>query len=112
MVALINQGGATIRWLIGGLSTIAITVFYLPGCDCDVEHTFTKILTYSIVFGLLCFVLALSGYLYGRSQKKFRLRKTELLSARIRELELVIDPNRSSSGLQPSGETHPGDRLP
>ena len=42
-------------------------------------------------------------------QTRLRKQKTEQLTARIKELETRIDPNRTSSGLLPSGDTHPDD---
>lgn len=42
-------------------------------------------------------------------QTRLRKKKTEQLTARIKELETRIDPNRTSSRLLPSGDTHPDD---
>jgi len=39
-----------------------------------------------------------------------RKRKTEYFQNRIKLLEEEIDPNRSSSGLTPKGETKPEDK--
>jgi len=43
-------------------------------------------------------------------ENKLRKRKTESFQGRIKELEERLDPNRTTSGLLPSGETHPEDR--
>lgn len=57
-------------------------------------------------------VLALVVFLWAIAERKFRLYKVGRLSGRIRSLEEHIDPNRSSSGLTTTGETHPKDKLP
>jgi hypothetical protein len=50
-----------------------------------------------------------SGIVYGWRQRKLRRDKVERLQGRVRALETERDPNRSSSGLTPRGETHPED---
>lgn len=44
-------------------------------------------------------------------ERALRHRKTEYLQKRIRELETMIDPNRSSSGLTEEGKTNPIDKV-
>lgn len=51
-------------------------------------------------------VFALWAYL----ERKFRKQKTESFQAKIKGLEKRLDPNRTTSGLLPSGETHAKDR--
>lgn len=51
-------------------------------------------------------VFALWAYL----ERKFRKQKTESFQAKIKVLEERLDPNRTTSGLLPSGETHAEDR--
>ncbi len=111
IVALINQGGITLRWFPVGVGGVILTVLYLPGSDSEVAQDVQTALKYVSVFCVLVFVFGVSGVLYGRSQRALRLRKTEQLQARITDLETMIDPNRSSSGLQKTGETHPEDKL-
>ena len=45
-------------------------------------------------------------------ERMLRYRKTEYLQNRIRDLEMELDPSRSSSGLTPKGKTNPRDRRP
>jgi len=45
-------------------------------------------------------------------ERSLRYRKTEYLQKRIRDLEMELDPARSSSGLTPEGKTNPRDRRP
>lgn len=59
----------------------------------------------------LPWVVAFAGIVYGSMQRKLRLRKTEYFQGRVRELEMRLDPGRSSSGLLANGETDPEDKL-
>ena len=47
---------------------------------------------------------------YALLERRERRRKTEKLSQRNRELELRLDPTRSSSGLLPNGDTREDDK--
>jgi hypothetical protein len=61
------------------------------------------------------FVAALSvsglSIAYGVYQKQQKKITTERLHKRIKELEIQINPERSSSGLTPRGETNPADKA-
>jgi hypothetical protein len=48
-----------------------------------------------------------SAVIWALVERHLRYRKTEKLQGRIKELELTIDPRRSSSNLLPSGKTNP-----
>ncbi len=54
--------------------------------------------------------IAALALIWALSERKLRHRKTKYLSKRIEELEKTRDPNRTSSGLPPTGETHPEDK--
>lgn len=54
-------------------------------------------------------LLGILGVAYGVIQKRLRRREITHFSAYVKELELKIDPNRSSSGLSPDGTTNPID---
>jgi hypothetical protein len=43
-------------------------------------------------------------------ERRLRKKDIERLSARTKELELRLDPNRTSSSLTPQGDTQPGDK--
>jgi len=58
----------------------------------------------SILFGFMCLI-------YGLVQRRLRMRTVERLQSRNQELEKLIDPKRSTSGLTPMGESQPEDRL-
>lgn len=50
--------------------------------------------------------------LWGVSERRLRYSKTQYLTGRIKELEEMIDPERTSSNLASSGATHPRDKAP
>jgi hypothetical protein len=54
--------------------------------------------------------LAGSAAIWAVVERALRRRKTEKLQERIIELETAWDQRRSSSGLTPTGRTHPRDR--
>lgn len=58
---------------------------------------------------ILAWAVATSGVGYGLSQRGLRRRTIERLEGRIHLLEKGVDPDRTSSGLTPRGETHPED---
>ncbi len=55
------------------------------------------------------YVLAVVAILYGLAERSERRRKTEEMAERIRQLESLIDPKRTSSELLPDGRTNPMD---
>jgi hypothetical protein len=57
------------------------------------------------------FALGGGGCAWAAVERTLRHRKVEALQGRIRELELAIDPNRSTSGLTPKGKTNPKDKT-
>ena len=58
----------------------------------------------------LAYLFGSGGILYGLRQRSLRQRNLRRLTPRAHELERRIDPNRTSSGLTPSGTTNPKDR--
>ncbi|QOJ19983.1 MAG: hypothetical protein HRU77_04295 [Gammaproteobacteria bacterium] len=54
-------------------------------------------------------ILAFIFFLWAIFERKERRRKTEQLHKHNRKLEMIINPDRSSSGLLPTGETNPKD---
>lgn len=61
-------------------------------------------------FRFIPWVVAALCLIYATRERKERLRKTEKLSSRIRDLETRLNPSRSSSNLAPTGETHERDK--
>jgi hypothetical protein len=58
--------------------------------------------------------VTLTGFaaLWALLERRVRQRTVERLHRRIREVETIIDPNRSSSSLTPRGTTNPRDMEP
>lgn len=54
--------------------------------------------------------LTIAFGLWAIIERSLRKRKTVKLTKRIEELETKIDPQRTSSGLLSTGETHPDDK--
>lgn len=59
----------------------------------------------------LSWAVAVGGFVYGKNQNRLRKNSVERLQGRVKELELKIDPHRTSSSLTVRGETRPEDRL-
>ena len=62
---------------------------------------------------VLTLAIALTGgaVAWGAIERWLRYRKVEALQGRIRELELRIDPRRTTSGLTPKGQANPRDKT-
>lgn len=58
----------------------------------------------------LPWILAAATTIWALLERRFRHQKTEQLTQRTKELEQRLDPQRSSSGLASTGETHARDR--
>ncbi|MCB1985558.1 MAG: hypothetical protein H6936_09120 [Burkholderiales bacterium] len=57
----------------------------------------------------LPWVFAFFMFIWAILERKLRKKKTNSLQGRIKELEKIIDPNRTSSGLMTTGDTTPND---
>lgn len=58
----------------------------------------------------IAYALSSGGLAYGLAERKFRRAKVAYLTDRNAKLEKIIDPNRDSSNLLPTGETRMEDR--
>lgn len=58
----------------------------------------------------LALLFGVSGVAYGHNQKKLKEKTIERLSSRNKDLEELIDKNRTSSKLASTGETNPRDK--
>ncbi|CAI2716936.1 hypothetical protein [Nitrospina watsonii] len=58
---------------------------------------------------VLFFIFGAGGVTYGIRSERFRRKDVERLTTRIKKLEELLDPNRTSSGLDPTGQNIPGD---
>ena len=60
---------------------------------------------------LVPLIAAAVAVVFAVAERNLRRRKTEYLQGRIRELELKIDPDRTTSGLLTTGDTNPRHKL-
>lgn len=105
-----NNFNNLVKWL--GLSFIAFMGF-LSINSLSGNYTIAEIgIEFASSFKVntaVSYVFGLSGVLYGLFERDLRKRTIERMSKRTTELELSIDPNRSSSNLTPRGNTRPED---
>ncbi len=115
-LAVIDKGSGVVRLGISMagfvmiFSLIYLSIKELAGTTTAVHldsnshiflHLLSKIGAERIIYWSIC----LGAILYGWLQRRLRYKKTENLQGRIKSLELQLDPNRTSSGLTPKGET-------
>ena len=81
----------------------------MAGKKTEAEFLFSAFFSSGNDYGLP-WIIAIFASLYAMAQRKLRLKVTFSLQQKIKELELRIDPLRTSSGLLPTGETNPEDR--
>jgi hypothetical protein len=94
-----------------GLAYIGFrAVEVLAGKSTSASFIFNALFSDGNDYGLP-WVLSVVFLVWGIAQRRERLRKTEYFQNRIQKLEKMLDPDRTSSGLSTTGETHPGDRL-
>lgn len=76
----------------------------------DVKLAFTSggLPQASIFLLVLLAAFAVLAVLYGRSQARLRRDTVRHFESRMKRLEKALDPHRTSSGLNPSGETPAG----
>lgn len=63
------------------------------------------------VFKIIASLITGGSIIYGVSERRLRRRVTQRLTLRPGQLERLIDPKRTSSGLTPKGTTRPEDRT-
>ena len=94
----------------GWIAWMALLAFQsMAGKKTEANFLFSAIFSSGNDYNLP-WVIAIFSSLYALAQRKLRLRVTFSLQSRIKELELRIDPQRTSSGLLPTGETNPVDK--
>lgn len=98
--------------LWGGICTIAYFTYKsidsLAGqrTDANIGVVLLGSLKLSEVFA---FLFGGGGVVYGWKERSLRKSTIERLQNRIKKLETSVDPNRTSSGLTPKGDTNPND---
>lgn len=107
---LIDLARHTIEW--GGYLGLAYFATEIVS-DLSGKETFASFFLQFVgkesVSNTLLFLLAACFGIWAYLERRLRRKKTAELSGRIQKLEASIDPNRTSSKLTPTGETHPGD---
>jgi hypothetical protein len=110
----IDQRYKTCRTLLRCLFGVG-AVFYLHDIFSVLAGETTKLAFELSVLADVRLVLTLTltgcAAAWGAIERTLRYRKVEQLQGRIKELELRIDPRRTSSGLTPKGKTNPRDKT-
>lgn len=116
-IRLIDQVAATTRTITRSAAAVACVFFFSRAVTAFAGQS-TSVLV-QLVFAMLAdvrFVFALGtaavALVVAYWQYRLRQRTIKRFHPRLKELEAMLDPNRSSSSLTPSGETNPSDREP
>ena len=100
-----------IRWAgvvaIAGFAYLSIDSLAGETTSADIGIRIIGNIKLSEVFA---FLFGGGGVAYGLRQRTLRKSTIERLQERIKKLEEKKDPERSSSGLTPKGDTHPNDK--
>lgn len=104
-LALLRYGTIVVLgyWALQGIRAIA-------GSSTDANIAVELLANFGVSV-TLAWTVALSGGAYGLFQRHLRRNTVERLQGRIRELESIIDPQRTSSELTQRGDTRPEDKL-
>jgi hypothetical protein len=96
--------------LVGWIAwTIYLDFKELAGKQTDASFFFKYVFAKDNDYGLP-WVIAIFAVGWAYLERWFRKSKTQQLTGRIQELEMLIDERRSSSGLLSTGDTNPRDR--
>ncbi len=114
-VAVVEEVGRTVRWLIAFGAAIVIFHYLTEIMGSLAGKTTTANVVLNMLGSLnfsssLAWVGTLGAVSYGAGQKRLRKRAVNNLHEHIRNLETRLDPNRTSSELAPTGETNPKDQ--
>ena len=110
----IEQRYSTARLAIQCLAIVVAIFFAKEAIVAFAGQSTTVIVQGALrILGNLKFTAALgltgSAAVWAVCERALRRRKVESMQARIRLLETMIDPKRSTSGLLPNGKTNPAD---
>lgn len=112
----IEQWYLTLRTAIRGACTVAVFYFGFEALKQFAGESTKVDVALSLFFSafaelkvFLLLSLAGAASAWGWLERTLRHRKVEQLQGRIKTLETMIDPNRSTSGLTPAGRTNPED---
>lgn len=105
-LGIVVSGSVLYSWR--GLTTVAYVDFPFVGAIVTVGTDITEAI--GQLGSPLLWVMLGAAVVFGLFQKTQRERKTQYLSSRVQQLELVIDEDRSSSQLESTGQTRKEDR--
>jgi Flp pilus assembly protein protease CpaA len=113
-----DQFYRTVRTLIRCTTVIVIFYFGFRALEVLAGQDTKLSVALSLVFTALADIkfaaaITLAGgtTAWAVMERSLRLRKVDNMQGRVKELEQMIDPSRSSSGLTTRGTTNPQDRL-
>jgi len=109
----IGERFATIRTLIRSCAVIA--GLYVSKDIIVALSGHETILALKLAFlgdwrSIIAYIAAISGLGWGFTERKLRHSTVNRIQGRMTELEIRVDPNRTSSGLTPEGKTNPSDK--
>jgi hypothetical protein len=90
--------------------TIYLDVRELAGKQTDASFFFKYFVSKENDYALP-WLVAVVTIAWALLERRFRKHKTQQLTARLQEMERRLDPKRSTSGLMPTGDTNPKDRI-
>src|SRR5437868_393090 len=100
--ARLEQNHKTVRTLIRAAATVsiaAVVVYGLGGQFTQVNVNLTGILSLLAELRVSIWIgLSGAAAIWAVVERRLRYHKVEKLAARVKELELKVDPNRTSSG--------------
>ena len=108
---LVERAYKIVELLIRGTVYCVIAYFIYRSIDALAGgKTWVSITLRDVDYGIPWIVAAIAIF-YGLFQRKLRLRKVASMQQHIKQLELHLDNNRTSSNLLPDGQTNPEDKL-
>jgi hypothetical protein len=103
-----------LRTIVRWLSAVAM-IWISPHVIAPLAGKDTAVALNVALFGNIKFIVSIgltgAASIWAVAERTLRQRKVEYLQGRIRELETLVDKNRSSSKLTPKGQTNPRDKI-
>lgn len=105
-----RHGGAIVAWLVIGFAIQRLSAVFIAyaGKTSLADLTLKVLVNVSVIWTLSLTLSGISITLYVRERRLHRATR-ERLTARVTELELKLDPRRTSSLLTSKGTTRKGD---
>lgn len=105
-----RHGGAIVAWLVIGFGIQRLSAVFIAyaGKTSLADLTLKVLVNVSVIWTLSLTLSGISITLYVRERRLHRATR-ERLTARVTQLELTVDPRRTSSLLTSKGTTRKGD---